>query len=112
MARRNWTKERWFSAEFIVLPIGVKMGSAGIMLRPVQGELRPVQGEWVQVSWISEPRPVVDTTSAGDSWLAGLLAGIRRRTNVYQSALLGAAIAACCVTLLNPTDGLRDFGQI
>ena len=105
MARRNWTKECWFSAEFIFLPIGVKMGSAGTMLRPVQGE-------WVQVSWISEPRPVVDTTSAGDSWLAGLLAGIRRRTNVYQSALLGAAIAACCVTLLNPTDGLRDFDQI
>ena len=80
------------------------MGSAGIMLRPVKGE-------WVQVSCIREPRPVIDATCAG-SWLAGLLAGILCRKNVYQSALLGTAIAACCVTRLGVTDGLRDFDQI
>jgi sugar/nucleoside kinase (ribokinase family) len=80
------------------------MGSAGIMLRPVQGE-------WVQVSCIREPRPVIDATCAGP-WLAGLLAGILCRQNVYQSALLGTAIAACCVNRLGVTDGLRDFDQI
>ena len=55
---------------------------------------------------------VVDTTGAGDSWLAGFLAGILRKQNVYQSALLGAATAACCVTRLGATDGLQDFDQI
>jgi len=85
--------------------IGVKMGSAGTMLSPAQGEL-------VQVPCISAPGPVVDTTGAGDSWLAGFLAGILRKQNVYQSALLGAATAACCVTRLGATDGLQDFDQI
>lgn len=85
--------------------MGVETASAGTMPRPAQGE-------WVQVSCISETRPVVDTTGGGDSWLAGLLAGILCRQNVYQSALLGTAIAACCVTRLGVSDGLRNFDQI
>ena len=85
--------------------MSVEMGFSGTMLRPVQGER-------AQISCISEFSPVVDTTGAGDSWLAGLLAGILRRQNEYQSTLLGAAIAACCVTGLRATDGLRDFDQI
>ena len=80
------------------------MGSAGTILSPSHGEC-------IQVPCVGAPGPVVDTTGAGDSWLAGFLAGILRGQNVYQSALLGAATAACCVTGLGATDGLRDFDQ-
>ena len=84
--------------------VGVKMGSSGTLLSPMHGEC-------IQVPCVIPPGPVVDTTGAGDSWLAGCLTGIIRGENEYRSALLGAATAACCVTGLGATDGLRDFDQ-
>jgi fructokinase len=52
---------------------------------------------------------VADTTGAGDSFLAGLLTGLLRDMPLREAGLLGAATAACCVTGLGATAGLRSF---
>ena len=55
------------------------------------------------------PAKVIDTTGAGDSFLAGLITGILRGMPLREAGLLGAATAACCVTGLGATAGLRSF---
>jgi sugar/nucleoside kinase (ribokinase family) len=54
---------------------------------------------------------VADTTGAGDAFLAGLLAGIVRGMASREAGLLGAATAACCVTGLGATAGLRSLAE-
>jgi fructokinase len=58
---------------------------------------------------VPAPGPVVDTTGAGDSFLAGLITGVLRGMPLSEAGLLGAATAACCVTGLGATAGLRSF---
>jgi ribokinase len=80
----------------------VKLGTRGTVLSE-----KP--GEFLDIPCIPAPGPVADTTGAGDSFLAGLLAGILRGMTVRDAGLLGAATAACCVTGLGATAGLRSF---
>jgi sugar/nucleoside kinase (ribokinase family) len=82
--------------------VGVKLGTRGAVL-----SAKP--GEFLDSPCIPAPGPVADTTGAGDSFLAGLLAGILRGMTVREAGLLGAATAACCVTGLGATAGLRSF---
>ncbi len=81
--------------------IGVKRGTAGTLLSPAVNE-------WLEVPCLAAPGPVVDTTGAGDSLLAGLLTGLLRELPVAEAGRLGAATAACCVTAVGATEGLRD----
>ena len=71
--------------------------------------MSPAAAEWLEVPCITAPGPVVDTTGAGDSLLAGLLTGLLRGLPVAEAGRLGAATAACCVTGLGATEGLRDY---
>lgn len=82
--------------------VGVKLGGQGTLLSP-----RP--DEWLEIPCLPAPGPVIDTTGAGDSLLAGLLAGTLRGLGPRAAGLLGAAAAACCVTGLGATAGLCDF---
>lgn len=82
--------------------VGVKLGGQGTLLSPRTGE-------WIEIPCLPAPGPVIDTTGAGDSLLAGLLAGMLRGLGPRDAGLLGAAAAACCVTGLGATAGLRDF---
>ena len=82
--------------------VGVKLGTRGAILSPKVGE-------FIEIPCIAAPGPVADTTGAGDSFVAGLLAGILRGMTVREAGLLGAATAACCVTGLGATAGLRSF---
>jgi len=79
--------------------LGVKLGSEGALLSPAAGN-------YVEVPCIKPPGPIVDTTGAGDAFLAGLLTGLLRGMSVVDAGHLGAAAAACCITALGATDGI------
>jgi fructokinase len=73
--------------------------------------LSPSPGEFLDIPCIAAPAPVADTTGAGDSFLAGLLTGILRGLTIREAGLLGAATAACCVTGVGATAGLRSYDE-
>jgi sugar/nucleoside kinase (ribokinase family) len=84
--------------------VGVKLGTRGTLLSPAAGE-------WIDVPCVAPPGPVADTTGAGDSFLGGLLAGLLRGMPLREAGLLGAATAACCVTGVGATAGLRSYAE-
>ena len=84
--------------------VGVKCGARGTVLSPVPGEV-------VEIPCVAPPGPVVDTTGAGDSFLAGLLVGLIRGMPPAAAAGLGAATAACCITRAGATAGVRCFEE-
>ncbi|MFM9194157.1 MAG: PfkB family carbohydrate kinase, partial [Planctomycetia bacterium] len=84
--------------------VGVKLGSRGTLLTTAEGGL-------LEIPCLPAPGPVIDTTGAGDSFLAGLLTGLLRGMPLREAGLLGAATAACCVTGLGATAGLRSFEE-
>lgn len=80
--------------------LGVKLGRAGALLSPAAGQL-------IEVPCAPLPGPIVDTTGAGDAFFAGLLTGLLREMSVEEAGRLGAATAACCITALGATEGIR-----
>jgi sugar/nucleoside kinase (ribokinase family) len=52
---------------------------------------------------------VVDASGAGDSFVAGFLAGRLRGWSLVESARFGNAVAAHCIQALGCTAGVRDF---
>ena len=82
--------------------VGVKLGSRGTLLSRSAGEV-------LEIPCLPAPGPVADTTGAGDSFLAGLITGILRGMPLATAGRLGAATAACCVTGVGATAGLRSF---
>jgi sugar/nucleoside kinase (ribokinase family) len=84
--------------------VGVKLGTRGVLLSPAAGE-------FLDIPCVAPPGPVADTTGAGDSFLAGLLSGMIRGLPLREAGLLGAATAACCVTGMGATAGLKSFEE-
>jgi len=84
--------------------LGIKLGTDGILLSPRQDE-------WIEVPAIAAPGEVVDTTGAGDSFYAGLIAGLCRNLDVADAARIGAAAGACCVTQIGTITGIRNFDE-
>jgi sugar/nucleoside kinase (ribokinase family) len=84
--------------------LGVKAGTKGSLLSVATGE-------WLEIPCLPAPGPVADTTGAGDAFLAGLIAGIVRGMAPQEAGRLGAATAACCVTGVGATAGLRSFDE-
>ena len=84
--------------------VGVKCGAQGSVISPVPGRL-------IDVPCIPAPELVLDTTGAGDCFLAGLIVGLGKQMPVEAAARLGAATAACCVTRMGATAGVRGFAD-
>ena len=84
--------------------LGVKLGEKGALLSPRKES-------YLEVAPVAPPGPVVDTIGAGDSFYAGLLAGLLRGMSAADAGRLGAAAGACCVTGLGASAGLRSFEE-
>jgi sugar/nucleoside kinase (ribokinase family) len=82
--------------------LGVKLGKKGVLL---SGKA----GEYVPVPVVPAPGAVVDTTGAGDSFYAGLIAGLLKGLSLEAAGKLGTAAGACCVTSLGGSTGGRDY---
>lgn len=84
--------------------LGVKLGSDGALLSPKAGE-------YVPIDCAPLPGPIVDTNGAGDSFYAGVLAGLLKGMDAAEAGRLGAAAGACCVTGMGASAGLRNFEE-
>jgi sugar/nucleoside kinase (ribokinase family) len=54
---------------------------------------------------------VFDTTGAGDSWIAGFLAGLTKGMGLEECARLGSAMGALCCQETGTTAGLRSWDE-
>ncbi|MBI2194477.1 MAG: carbohydrate kinase family protein [Planctomycetes bacterium] len=82
--------------------VAIKLGSRGCyVLGPQAGRLHP--------SYRVQP---VDTSGAGDSWVAGFLAGLLRGLSLEECADLGNATAAHCILAVGCTTGIRPLADV
>ncbi len=82
--------------------LGVTLGEAGALLSPAPGVM-------IDVPAVPPPGPVVDTTGAGDCFLAGLVTGLLKSLPLPEAAALGAATAACSITGLGGSAAVDDY---
>ena len=81
--------------------VGLKMGSAGSYVRTATEEY-----------WISPYNvPSVDATGAGDSFVAGFLAGIVHDWDLERTGKLANAVGASCVTAIGASTGIRSWEE-
>jgi sugar/nucleoside kinase (ribokinase family) len=53
----------------------------------------------------------IDTTGAGDAWVAGFLTGIMHGWDLERSGLFANAVGACSVTSVGASTGIRGFAE-
>lgn len=84
-----------------VKTVGIKMGDQGCYVRSASEEhlLPPFQVD------------AVDANGAGDSWVAGFLAGVVRGRGLKDSARLANAVGAMSVTAVGATNGVRSLAE-
>ena len=54
----------------------------------------------------------IDTTGAGDTFAAGLIAGLCSGWSLPECAKLGCAAASCSIEQIGATDGVRSLDQV
>ena len=84
--------------------VGLKLGAQGALLSPAPDE-------FIEVAAVRPPRPVIDTTGAGDAFYAGLIAGLVRGKCLAEAGKIGAATGAACVTGLGASAGLMAWRE-
>ncbi len=82
--------------------VGVKMGARGCFIATRQMTHH--------IPAVSVKR-VVDTTGAGDAFVAGFLASIIRGFNPFEAARIGNAVAAECITAVGASTAIKKFKQ-
>ena len=82
--------------------VAIKLGSEGVYLLTDDGGMRfPIY----------KVQPV-DTSGAGDSWVAGFIAGLLNNLPLDQCAELGNATAAHCIMAVGCTAGVKPLQEI
>jgi sugar/nucleoside kinase (ribokinase family) len=84
--------------------LGIKLGRRGAIISPQPGE-------FIDVSVVTPPGEVVDTTGAGDCFLGALLTGVLRGLAPAEAGRLAAAAGACCVAGLGATTAVRGYDE-
>lgn len=82
--------------------VGIKLGAAGAYV-----SLSP--DDELHLPALAAPETVVDTTGAGDAFIAGLVAGFLRGLSGGEALRMAAATSAFCVTDYGATRGLRSW---
>ena len=85
--------------------LGVKLGARGALLET------PSEG-LIEVSAIDAPGPVLDTTGAGDSFMAGLIAGLENGLTVAAASRWASATGALAVTQRGGYAGVLSLAQV
>jgi len=91
-----------FLQERGVQNVVIKLGERGCYLKPADGK-----GLYVEAFTTR----VVDTTGAGDSFVAGFLSGLLRGWEPERSARLACAVAALNIQQVGATAGIPSFEQ-
>lgn len=86
--------------------IGVKLGEDGALLAA------PGSDEAIPIAALPPPAELVDSTGAGDAFLAGLVAGLDAGLEVAAAGRLAAAAGACAVTVRGGHSGVLERGQV
>lgn len=86
--------------EFDMKAFGIKLGSQGCFVTDFQKE-KLIPG--------FEDIPVIDTTGAGDSFMAGLICALSRDMDIFASAEIGNAVAAMNIGEIGGSSGVPDF---
>lgn len=79
--------------------IVLKLGEQGSYVRTADG------GFFIQPFRVE----ALDATGAGDSFVAGFLAGLTKGWSIQDSARLGNAVGACCVTGIGASSGIKGW---
>jgi sugar/nucleoside kinase (ribokinase family) len=58
------------------------------------------------------PSSVVDTTGAGDSFVAGFISGLIRGESLRRCTMIGAATASIAIQSIGATTGVTSFEQV
>ena len=82
--------------------VAVKLGEQGCYLRTAEGQEASLPAYRVKA---------VDTTGAGDAFVAGFLAGWHLGWDAIECARLGNACGALCVTKIGTTDGVVSLDE-
>jgi sugar/nucleoside kinase (ribokinase family) len=83
--------------------VALKMGAEGSYVRSQDG---------FRLRLPALPVPVVDTTGAGDAYIAGFLTGLVRKWDLEQCAHYAGAVGAACVTAIGTTAGIGGYVEI
>jgi len=81
--------------------VGLKMGEKGCFIKNKEEEI------------FCPPYPVevVDTTGAGDSWVAGFLTGLSKGWPLEKVGKFANAVGASCVRSMGASSGIRGFEE-
>lgn len=82
--------------------VGIKLGSEGCYLTEPGGEY------YIPSFKVDK---VVDTTGAGDSWIAGLLAGRVKGLSLEESGRFGNMVGALAVQSLGASSGIKSYEE-
>lgn len=81
---------------------GIKLGAQGVYLKSAENEC-------FLPAFAAD---VVDTTGAGDNFMAGFICGLLRGWDARRCCFFGMAAAALCVSRLGPTTAVTSFAQV